>query len=641
VQIGRYRVTSEIARGGMGVVYRGRDPASGRDVALKVLATRLDAAHRERFHREGQVTASLRHPGILRVHDAGDADGRPFLVYELVDGGRDLASACAERDRAGRVELVLQAARALAHAHAAGVVHRDVKPDNVLVDRDGRVRVADFGLAAVLGLEGLTRTGAIVGTPHYMAPEQFLAERSRGPGVDVWALGVILYEALCGRLPFEGSSLMELAARIQCGQPTPPRAVDPEVPAPIEEVCRRALAVDPRDRYADAGAFARDLERAVAGEVLGRRPRRGVLRRAWPALPAVAAAGLLVMAARYEPAPADVGAAPPGPGSPAPAAPVASSALPAPKESPARVAASPAGLPSAEEPTAAEPPDGYRDRGVYEGWDLAAEIEAAARRGDPEAMLQYGRHLDSGDWYPRDRAAAAEWFRKAAEAGVTEAMQKHAQRLLQRGGPADRERAEAWLRRAAGAGHADSMEVLAAAYRDGTYLPQDDVKAADWLRRVARVEPDQGWKLAQLGLQDRGGVDRDEVRAALEAAGAAGVGAAWLELGICLERGLLGEPDPAGAAACWERVEAVGEPLVRAWLQAVRSRDGLGVPRDDARAVELLARAAPTSGEACLLLAELLRHGRGAPVDLARAGRLEARGRELGADHLSPRMRLR
>ncbi len=267
-RFGPYEVVALLGRGGMGAVFRARDAAASRDVALKVILDEVDEQRRERFRREGEVTARLTHPGVVRVHTAGESDGLLYLCYELVEGARPLTAAFAERDLPARVGLVRDAALALAHAHAQGVVHRDVKPDNLLVDALGRVRVADFGLAAARDLSRLTQTGAFVGTPTHMAPEQFLATRSGPPGppADVWSLGVILYQALTCALPFEGATLLELGAQIVEAQPVAPRRRAPGVSPALEAVCLAALAKEPELRYPDAGAFAEDLERALAGE---------------------------------------------------------------------------------------------------------------------------------------------------------------------------------------------------------------------------------------------------------------------------------------------------------------------------------------------------------------------------------------
>ncbi|MCO5167555.1 MAG: bifunctional serine/threonine-protein kinase/formylglycine-generating enzyme family protein [Planctomycetes bacterium] len=290
--IGPFEVLGELGRGGMGVVYRARDPAAGREVALKVVLHEADARRLARFVREGEVTATLDHPGIVKVHAAGEADGRPYLAYELVPGARTLDELLPGLPLRRRVEYVRDAARALGFAHARGLVHRDVKGANLLVDAENRLKVADFGLAAGEGLERLTRTGALLGTPQAMAPEQFRGERERqGPPTDVWALGVLLYEALTGAPPFTGGSITELGARICRGELEAPGARAPDVPPDLEAVCLRALSVAPGDRYPDGEALARDLERWLAGAPVEARPRRR--RRALLVAGAVAAAALL------------------------------------------------------------------------------------------------------------------------------------------------------------------------------------------------------------------------------------------------------------------------------------------------------------------------------------------------------------
>lgn len=268
----RFEVLAVLGRGASGTVYRAVDRTVAREVALKVLEAPLDAEaaaqRRLRFAREGEVAAALSHPAIVRVHTAGELpDGRAFLAYELVEAARTLSDALPGLTRAERCRAVLEAAEGLGHAHARGVIHRDVKPDNLLLDRYGRVRVTDFGVAAARGLARMTGTGVMIGTPLYMAPEQFGGRRHElSPAADVWSLGVVLYEALTGTPPFGGATLTELAAAIARGTPTAPRALDKSIPGELEAVCLQALRLDPAERYPDAEAFARDLARALRGE---------------------------------------------------------------------------------------------------------------------------------------------------------------------------------------------------------------------------------------------------------------------------------------------------------------------------------------------------------------------------------------
>ncbi|MGE0707881.1 MAG: SUMF1/EgtB/PvdO family nonheme iron enzyme [Planctomycetota bacterium] len=307
-EVGPYRVTGTLGQGGMGVVLRALEVSSGREVALKVLL-KQEPGERAllRFQREGEVMARLTHPGIVRVYAAGRHKNHPWLACELVEGARPLDEACAELGRRDRCRLVLEAARALAHAHEAGVVHRDVKPGNLLVDAAGRVRVTDFGLAAVEGGERLTQTGALVGTPYYMSPEQLRGQRDRvGPPSDVWSLGVVLYELLTNELPFDADSIVALSVAISQDTPVPPRERVPELNPALQEVCLRALHKAPEQRYPDAGAFAAALSAALDlpdAVPLGRG--------AWAALLALPAVALVLLAVALRGPRSEGGASPP------------------------------------------------------------------------------------------------------------------------------------------------------------------------------------------------------------------------------------------------------------------------------------------------------------------------------------------
>jgi hypothetical protein len=261
-RIGRYQVLARLGAGGMGSVYRAHDPQLRRDVAIKV--PRLDTpAARERFLREARAAAAVRHPNVCPIHDVGEEAGRPYVVMALVEGG-SLAQ-CLRRlgrfeDCRQAVTLVAQVADALDSVHAAGVIHRDLKPGNILLDGAGQPLLSDFGLArASRDGEPLTVEGTLLGTPAYMAPEQVSPELGPvGPWSDQYSLAVVLYQLLTGRLPFEGS-VTEVIGQIGTKAPPPPSYHRPDLDPALESVLLRALAQQSQDRYSTAGVFARAL----------------------------------------------------------------------------------------------------------------------------------------------------------------------------------------------------------------------------------------------------------------------------------------------------------------------------------------------------------------------------------------------
>ncbi|MCA8923102.1 MAG: protein kinase [Planctomycetes bacterium] len=271
-----------------------RDGAA-RELALKLLTAQTPGILR-RFQREGEVTARLRHPGIVSVHAAGEDQGRPYLVYELVSGA-SLAERLPGLDRPARLRLVREVAEAVGYAHSQGVLHRDLKAENVVVDAAGHARVVDFGLAQVADAERLTRTGAWVGSPASMSPEQIAGARERfGPPTDVWGLGVLLYLALVDRLPFEGSTVVEFMAQVSAAAPEAPRALDPTIDAALERVCLTALTREPQDRYPDGTAFAAALGAACSPDLPGEPAPRGRRLEAGLAVVAVAATVAIAVA---------------------------------------------------------------------------------------------------------------------------------------------------------------------------------------------------------------------------------------------------------------------------------------------------------------------------------------------------------
>lgn len=272
--LGRYRVRDRIGRGTMGIVYRGYDPVLEREIALKTvdLSPGLDAAAREkflaRFFQEARIAAKLLHPNVVVTHDAAtdEATGTPFIAMELVSGGslRD------RLEREGRIpwldacRLVVPLSRALDYAHGEGVVHRDVKPANVLLTAQGVPKIADFGIAKLPGSD-LTQTGSVIGTPYYMSPEQLEAGAVDGRS-DLFSLGALFYALVSGAPPFAGDDLPSIARQVLYKHPPPLSELVPGVPAALDGVVARSIAKDAGERYSRGNELAEDLERVSRGD---------------------------------------------------------------------------------------------------------------------------------------------------------------------------------------------------------------------------------------------------------------------------------------------------------------------------------------------------------------------------------------
>jgi tetratricopeptide (TPR) repeat protein len=306
VNVPGYEILGELGRGGMGVVYKARQLGLKRLVALKMILAGAHAgpARLARFRAEAEAVARLQHPNIVQIHEIGEHDGLPFFSLELVDGGsldKNLAGTPLPPRRAA--ELAETLARAVHVAHAHGIIHRDLKPANILLSRKNQEprtknqepgppdldlgswffspKVSDFGLAKRLDDDSATRTGAVLGTPSYMSPEQAAGKTEEiGPPADIYGLGAILYETLTGRPPFKAASVVDTLEQVRSAEPVPPSRLQPKVPRDLETVCLKCLQKDPRKRYVSALDLADDLRRFLDGRPIKARPV-GLAERAW------------------------------------------------------------------------------------------------------------------------------------------------------------------------------------------------------------------------------------------------------------------------------------------------------------------------------------------------------------------------
>ncbi len=280
-RFGDYELLEEIARGGMGVVYRARQLSLNRVVAIKMILSGQLASEAEvqRFRSEAQAVASLSHRNIVGIYEVGEHQGQPYFAMPFLEG-----STLAQQVESGQwqpgdgteaARVMARVARAVQYAHDSGILHRDLKPGNILIDAESEPCITDFGIAKqVKGKANLTVTGQVLGTPGFMAPEQARGKSDlSSPAVDIYSLGAVLYYLLTGRPPFVAESALDALLLVLEGEAVLPRRINPQVSAPLEQICMRCLEKRPEDRYASAGEVATDLEQFLKGEPLTARPK--------------------------------------------------------------------------------------------------------------------------------------------------------------------------------------------------------------------------------------------------------------------------------------------------------------------------------------------------------------------------------
>src|SRR5262249_17400995 len=283
MEFGDYELLEEIGRGGQGVVYRAHQKSLNRTVALKIIALGhwASKAHVKRFRREAEAAASLEHPRIVPIYEVGERDGQCYFSMKFIEGGQlDEVVTREPMPIRQAAELVAKVARTVHYAHEHGILHRDIKPGNILLDANGDPHLTDFGLARLLDTQSsVTRTIDVLGTPSYMAPEQAAGETAKlGKTTDVYGLGAILYQLLTGQPPFAGGTTYETIRLLRDTEPRPPRLLNPKVDRDLSTICLKCLEKDPMRRYPAAAALAEDLEHWLKHEPIQAR-RTGIFAR--------------------------------------------------------------------------------------------------------------------------------------------------------------------------------------------------------------------------------------------------------------------------------------------------------------------------------------------------------------------------
>jgi serine/threonine protein kinase/TPR repeat protein len=581
-----YELGELIGRGGFAEVYRIQDRWLKRELALKVLRPELTFAENllNRFRREAETVAALRHPNIVPIYDIGEADGLLYIIMPMIQGESLKALLVREGPRPAREvsRIMLEAADALGAAHEAGVIHRDIKPENIMLEGKGRrVQLMDFGIAKAIDSgegSGLTSTGILVGTPHYMSPEQASGDPNLDHRSDQYSLAVVGYQMLTGALPFDGESTRAILFQQMVGNAKSLRDMVPDIPANIAFTIERAMSKEAQDRYADMEAFGDALRASdslvqteetristrvsAPAEAPPLPPPPATARRPRPRwlVPTAVGAGLIGVvalgfallrpgAARVPPLatlPATVDSRVTTPGDSTAAKPDSSAAL----ARTGAVSATPI-APTSTRPASTERPEPPRPERPASPTNCATAIRAAdwsaatslcqaeADRGSASAARQLGVMYERGNGVGQSDSAAAAWYRKAATAGDAQSAFRLGLILAGKPGGGRDEDATTFLRQAAEAGIEDAWPVLAERYEQGLGTKRDDQEAWLWYRKAA----EQGNRASQYNLAvmySRGrGVSKSEGEAAswFQKAAEQGHTAAQYELAMLYFRG--------------------------------------------------------------------------------------------------------
>ncbi|MGE0439311.1 MAG: serine/threonine-protein kinase [Gemmatimonadales bacterium] len=605
-----YEVGKLVGRGGFAEVFLVHDRRLKRDLALKALRPDLviSDALLTRFRREAETVAALRHPHIVPIYDIGESEGIAYILMPLIQGEslRSLLTREGPRPVREATRILLEAADALAAAHEAGVIHRDIKPENIMLEGKGRrVQLMDFGIAKAIDNTdsgpGLTSTGMLVGTPHYMSPEQASGEANLDHRSDQYSLAVVAFQMITGALPFDGDSTRAVLFQQMVGVPKSLRDLVPDIPAALAFAVDRALSKDPKDRFPSMEAFSEAIagpdawpltglsSDSVAGAVVtagaATTPTAAVpapRKRSW--LPAVGIVAVLsavgavawlwpkgsatpaTLAQNPVPQGAPPAAPPPAP-VPAPSGPTATDSSTATRPPAAASSNRPATPPSAPTRTASPPPPppsaGCQALIAGRRWtDAAKSCTTEAEAGGVVAARLLGSLYQRGNGFTRSDSAAAVWYRKAVAGGDAPAAYRLGIMYANGQGTTQNDvEATALLRTAADGGVKESWPLLAERYEQGLGIKRSDQEAAFWYRRAA----DEGERSAQFNLGEmynRGrGVQKNENEAAVWFSKAAEQGhpGAEYELGMLYIRGRGGLTKDEEVGVQWlERAAAQG-----------------------------------------------------------------------------------